>query len=381
MSGQTSLPATPPKVFPALDSLLWYIANHFFKTMEIVEPMKVLLALSGGVDSAVCAGLLRQAGYDVHGLVIRFSPAHEAAVFAAQTAAAELAIPLTVADCQPLFEKEVVVPFCNAYALGRTPNPCVLCNPAVKFHTLALQADLLGIEKIATGHYARLATQNGVTKVRMAKTIARDQSYMLYRLPPSILSRLLLPAGELSKDEIRALANQFSLSCADAPDSQEICFIPDGDYAAWLEKRGIKGKPGNFISPAGATLGAHQGVIHYTVGQRRGLGLALGRPAFVKSIDSNGDIRLAFDEETLATGLTLTNLCFSGGSALPSAGKYHVKIRSMAKPVECRLQLDAENARLTFALPQRSPAPGQHAVLYTEDVVVGGGIIDEVFYP
>ena len=334
----------------------------------------VLMALSGGVDSAVCVRLLQQAGHQVSGLVIRFSPAHQPAVDAAQRAALELGIPLEVADCQERFAREVIEPFCRDYTEGRTPNPCVVCNPMVKFHVLAQQADHMGIPLLATGHYARIVQQDGVYRVACAQSEARDQSYMLYRLPQPTLSRLLLPAGELEKPQIRALATEFGLSSAETPDSQEICFIPDGDYATYIARRGYPDKPGHFFGPDGQDLGPHKGIVHYTVGQRRGLGVSLGQPAFVKSIGGDGSVHLAYADDLWASAITLTDTV-PVDEPLPD-GYYQVKIRSMAKRVPCRLVGNA----LGFAQPQRAPAPGQHAVLYQDGVVMGGGVIAAVQY-
>ena len=339
---------------------------------------RVLMALSGGVDSAVCVRLLQQAGYDVTGVVIRFSPAHDAAVNAAGQAAKELGIPLEVADCQELFAKEVIGDFCHEYASGRTPNPCVNCNPKVKFYTLVEQADRMGIPFIATGHYARIVKLENTYHIACAQNLARDQSYMLYRLPQSILSRLILPAGEMDKVHVRELAVENGLSSANAPDSQEICFIPDGDYASYITAQGYPIKPGHFIGPDGQDLGPHQGIIHYTVGQRRGLGVSLGQPAFVKRIDESGDVHLAFAEDILAHSLSLKDVLATEGT-LP-AGEYGVKIRSMAKQVPCQLEIQDGNYRVLFEQAQRAPAPGQHAVLYNGDLVMGGGIISCVHY-
>lgn len=341
-------------------------------------PGKVLVGLSGGVDSAVCVRLLRQQGYEVQGVVIQFSPAHAASVQAAQTAAKELDIPLHVHHCEERFEQEVIRPFCAAYAAGRTPNPCVLCNPSVKFHELAQLADEMGIEYIASGHYARLQERDGMYFVARARSAARDQSYMLYRLPQSILRRLLLPVGEFEKPDIRAMAAQMGLSSADAPDSQEICFIPDGDYAAFIEKRGIPGLQGRFVGPGGEDLGPHKGVLHYTVGQRRGIGLSLGRPAFVKTIEPGGDIRLGYSGEEYFSSVLLQDVVTTSGAPLQSGQRCQVKVRSMARPVPCTIQvLPSGGIALLFDETQRAPAPGQAAVLYAEDLVIGGGTISQ----
>ena len=262
-----------------------------FGTFE--EQDKVLVALSGGVDSSVCIQILRDQGFDVQAVVIRFSPAHDAAVRAAQTVARQLGVPLIEEDCTEEFEQQVVEPFCAQYCAGRTPSPCVLCNPRVKFAALARVADRLGIRYIATGHYARVTEENGLYYVRAAVSPERDQSYMLYGLPQNILARLCLPVGEFEKSDIREMAASAQLASADAPDSQEICFIPDGDYAAYIAARGLVPLQGRFIGPDGEDLGPHKGVWHYTVGQRKGLNIAYGTPLFVRRIRPNGDVELA----------------------------------------------------------------------------------------
>ena len=350
-----------------------FLPGNGFSTFEAAD--KVLVGLSGGVDSAVCVNVLRQQGFEVQGAVIRFSPAHDKAVAEAQKAAAALGVPLTVIDAGEAFEKEVVEPFCAAYCAGRTPNPCVLCNPAVKFKLLAAEADMLGCRFIATGHYARVEDRgDGVYTVCKAVSTARDQSYMLYRLGQDILARLCLPLGEFEKEDIRQIARDLGLPCADSPDSMEICFIPDGDYAAFIRGRGLADKAGRFIAPDGQDLGPHKGVMHYTLGQRKGLGLALGKPAFVKAIRENGDVELGWAGEEFFSGMTLRDVCCAAGGELP-AGDYLVKIRSASKPVPCHY--DGKGA-VRFEEPARAPAPGQSAVFYGGGLVLGGGFIDQI---
>lgn len=336
---------------------------------------QVLVALSGGVDSSVCVRILQQQGYDVQAVVISFSAAHRPALDAARTAADELGIPLHIRYCEDAFEEQVVEPFCQAYANGLTPNPCVVCNPRVKFAQLAAEADERGIPYIASGHYARVRQIDGYFYVCKAVSPQRDQSYMLYRLNQSILRRLLLPVGEYEKPDIRALAHKAKLSSAQSPDSQEICFVPSGDYAAFIQHRGIQGKQGHFIGPNGENLGPHKGVLHYTVGQRRGLGIALGQPVFVKSIQANGNVQLAFGGQEYASSILLTDI--HTATALPlQDGAYDVKIRSMAAAVPCMVSTHAGKTSLCFNKPQRAPAPGQAAVLYQGPRVVGGGTIE-----
>lgn len=349
-------------------------AGSSFGTYENQD--KILVALSGGVDSSVCVQILKEQGFAVEGLVIEFSPAHKAAAESAEVAAKQLGIKLHKVQCYDLFEKCVIAPFCAEYADGKTPNPCVVCNPNVKFKILCDKADELGIEFVATGHYARVDTdENGVYHIQCAVSEARDQSYMLYRLPQNILKRLSLPVGEFEKPDIRQMAADLNLSCADAPDSQEICFIPDGNYPEYIENRGVKSKPGNFIAPDGKVIGPHKGVLHYTVGQRRGLNIALGKPVFVKSILENGDIKLAFGGDEYYKGFYVTDVFTCDGKAL--CGEYTVKIRSAAKPVPCTVANDENGIYVSFEQPVRAPAPGQSAVFYRGDLVMGGGYIDK----
>lgn len=339
---------------------------------------RVLVGMSGGVDSSVCVELLRQAGYQVEGAVIRFSPAHDAAVAAACETARQLQVPIQVLDCQEEFDQQVVLPFCADYCAGRTPNPCIICNPRVKFKALCRAADLAGIPYIATGHYARIAKKQGFFAVQKAVSEARDQSYMLYRLEQSVLSRLLLPLGSYEKAAIREMARQKQLSCADAPDSQEICFIPDKDYASYIARRGYSSPQGSFIAPDGRRLGPHKGIIHYTVGQRKGLGLSLNQPAFVRRICENGDILLGFSGQEYYCGITLTDPVVTLGPILPQS-HYQIKVRSMAKPVGCTVTAVSEKQiQLVFDQPARAPAPGQSAVLYNGDLVAAGGFIAQL---
>ena len=343
-----------------------------FNTFEKQD--KILVGLSGGVDSSVAVRILQEQGFAVQGAVIRFSPAHDGAVAAARETAEALQIPLHVLDASQAFEDHVIRPFCESYCAGRTPNPCIACNPLVKFRLLADKAEELGCPFIATGHYARIDVgADGVHRVAVPASTARDQSYMLYRLPQDILRKLVLPLGEFEKDTVREMARQAHLACADAPDSMEICFIPDGDYSAFIRARGFQPRSGRFLGPDGADLGPHAGMDHYTVGQRKGLGIAVGRPLFVKAILPSGDIQLAETGQEYNAAIRLTRMATPDGAPLP-AGDYLVKIRSAARPVPCRY----DGAGLvTFPEPVRAPAPGQSAVFYRDGLVYGGGIIDE----
>lgn len=344
---------------------------------EKIQDRKILVALSGGVDSSVCVHLLKEQGYAVTGLVLKMSPAHDGTVEDAKIAAEQLGIPLIVGDMQKEFEEKVISYFVGEYRKGRTPNPCIVCNPLVKFKALVDYADREGIEKVATGHYAGLRREGEHTLLTLGDSAARDQSYMLCRLDQSVFSRLVFPLAELGKDRVREIASELGLSCADKPDSQENCFIPDNDYAAFIEARAGKCPEGDFISPEGKVCGKHLGILHYTVGQRKKLGIALGRPVFIREIDPvTNRIYLADSGDEYAPGIIVTDLSETFPGAFRDGGRYGVKIRSRAPIAPCTVHLKEDNtAEVVFDSPQRAPAPGQLAAFYDGDIVIGGGFI------
>lgn len=345
--------------------------------MQNKESRKVLVALSGGVDSTVCVHLLKEQGYEVAGLVMKMSPAHDSTVQAAQESADSLGIPLYVRDLTESFREKVIDYFASEYMQGRTPNPCVVCNPLIKFKTLVDAADELGYDFVATGHYARLEQRDGKALLKRGASLKRDQSYMLYRLDQRILTRLLLPLSELEKDEVREIAARLGVTAANKPDSQENCFIPDNDYAGYIERHYGKSKDGQFISPEGKPCGAHAGILHYTVGQRKGLGIALGRPVFIREIDpASGNIYLADSGQEYFSEITLSAVTSVSGDPLTTQ-KVQVKIRSAATPCDATLLVSEDTVKLVFDLPQRATAKGQSAVLYDGDTVLGGGFIED----
>ena len=337
----------------------------------------VMLALSGGVDSSVCTAILKEAGYEVRSVVMKMSEAHEGTVQAAKKAAEALDIPITVLDLQEEFKNLVINPFMSDYQNARTPNPCIICNPLIKFKYLKEAADREGCEFIATGHYAKIENQNGRYFIKKAASAARDQSYMLYRLPQDILSRLILPLSEFSKDEIRAKAKELGLFCADAPDSQENCFIPDNDYAKYIIEHGGVNKDGFFVSPDGKKIGAHKGIIHYTVGQRKGLGVALGQPVFVNKIDAqSGDVYLTFAGGQMRDKIEVEGCVFQLKESLSKPIRADVKIRSAARAQAALVTpLENGNVLVEFEESVSAPASGQSAVFYVDDCVLGGGFI------
>lgn len=342
----------------------------------IPECKNILVGLSGGVDSAACACLLTDAGHTVRCAYFVLSDVHLPGQAAAADVAAALGLPLDIIDLRDTFYARIIRPFCADYCAGITPNPCVLCNPTVKFAALCDAADRCGCDAIATGHYARIEQRGSVAVLRKAANSQRDQSYMLYRLEQPQLKRLMLPLGGLDKEQIRRLAHARGLAAADAPDSQEICFVPDDDYAGFIHAAGHRGKQGRFIAPDGADLGAHKGVEYYTIGQRRGLGLSYGQPLFVREILPNGDIRLGLSGQEFAAGVDIFNCNVNPLYSLDPGAVYQVKLRSATRPANCTVTgVTSDGVTLTFDEPQRAPAPGQSAVLYDGEYVAGGGII------
>ncbi len=340
----------------------------------------VLVAVSGGVDSAVAVEELRAQGYTVGGVVMRMSPAHDIAVEQANAVAEVLDFPLFVEDCTALFEEKVITPFVSEYLAGRTPNPCIFCNPAVKFHILAAVADREGYQWIATGHYAKVEhTQNGAL-LKRGEDLSRDQSYMLYRLDQPILQRLLLPLAELPKQTVREKARLLNLPCAEQPDSQEICFLPNGDYASFITERVGEQSGGELIAPDGTVCGHHNGILHYTIGQRKHLGVALGRPVFVDRIDpqTNRVYLVDFGNEWRSS-VTITDMVSVSGVLPTEAFPCQGKIRSQAKPADAVCTPSENEWQINFTTPQRAPAPGQSVVLYQNDTVLSGGYCKESF--
>ena len=336
---------------------------------------KVALGLSGGVDSAAAALLLREAGYEVHGfwLDLGIGSPEKAA-----RAAAQLDIPFGVLDVKERHEALVRAPFAEAYRAGRTPNPCVVCNPTVKLPALLEAAEAIGAGQIATGHYARIEEKNGRPCLRRADAL-KDQSYMLARVGPEILGKLLLPLAEKTKPEIRALAASLGLSAAAEPDSQDICFIPDGDYGAWLEARGMGLPEGDFTDSSGKVLGRHRGAHRYTVGQRRGLGVSAESRLYVCGMDMAHNRVILGPEETLMTDTLYIKDIRWGAMENPEAPfRCEVKPRSRPATYPAEVSPWEDGLRIRFDSPLRRIAPGQLAVGYDgEGFVLFAGTVQE----
>lgn len=353
---------------------------------------KVVVGMSGGVDSSVAAYLLKQQGYEVIGVTMQIWQDAEriveeenggccglSAVEDARRVAAQLEIPYYVMNFKDSFQKNVVDYFVEEYLNGRTPNPCIACNRYVKWESLLQRSLSIGADYIATGHYARIVKlPNGRYTLRRSATLAKDQTYALYNLTQEQLQRTLMPVGEYSKEEIRKIAEDIQLQVANKPDSQDICFVPDGDYAGFIEKTaGKQLQRGNFVTVDGTVLGEHKGIIHYTVGQRKGLGLALGYPAFVLEIrPETNEVVIGTHEESMAKSLRAGNLNFMSIEDLTEPMRVFTKIRYNHRGVWATIEKTGEDEILcTFEEPQRAVTPGQAVVFYDGEYVLGGGTI------
>lgn len=348
----------------------------------------IAVALSGGVDSAVAALLLRQQGHEVCGVTMRIrassSSSAEPALEDARQVARQLGIPHRIFDLEASFAARVVKPFCSAYLAGRTPNPCPACNRLLKFgELLALARQELGAELLATGHYARLSREPSLGRWQLRRGVdpAKDQSYVLHGLSQQQLAQCRFPLGELRKDEeVRRLAAGAGLELAGKKESQDACFI-GGDLRRFLQQQvGGSIRPGRIVDRAGRELGEHPGVAFYTLGQRRGLGRGHGQPLYVVEIRPETDELVVGPlEQTLASGLRCRSFNWV---SLPPTGRLacQVKIRYAAPPQPAVLELDGdgEGCRIEFARPQPSITPGQGAVAYRDDLLVGGGEIETV---
>ncbi len=341
---------------------------------------RIVVGMSGGVDSAVCAYLLREAGCEVTGVTLRTWEEKEnrcCEIGKARLTAQQLDIRYQPWNMLPPFREHVVKPFLEEYMQGRTPNPCVECNRYVKWEGLLHMADVLQADYVATGHYAAVVRlENGRLAVRQAEDKKKDQSYMLYRLTQEQLARTFLPLGNLTKPEVREVAAEAELAPKNQADSQEICFVTDGSYADFLEREVGPFTEGNFIDADGNIQGRHRGIACYTVGQRKGLGLALGYPAYVKEIRPQtnevviGSEASLFTNEIFCNELSLMGLPEIGNEVL----RVLVRIRyhHAGEYAEIRRAGD-DRIRISFEKPVRAPTPGQSAVFYNEDTVVLGG--------
>lgn len=333
--------------------------------------MKIVVGFSGGVDSTLAAKLLLDQGFEVVGayLSIGLNGAADA-----ENSAGELGIPLIVKDIKNALEDNVCTPFVNAYLAGKTPNPCVLCNPRVKFPSLLKIAEEEGASLIATGHYARVVRRDEKYHLLSAKS-SNDQSYMLCGLDQSILSRLVLPLGELEKSEVRRLAEEHGLSAAAKPDSMEICFIPDGNYENYIEKRHGASGEGDFIDNEGNVIGRHLGITHYTVGQRRGLGISAGQRLYVSAIDAGKNTVTLVPEADFYTDKFVARSPFWTADAPRIPLDCAVKVRHSRVSYPARVFADESGFLVYLNQKIKKPSPGQFAVFYNNDELLGGAEI------
>lgn len=352
----------------------------------------VLIALSGGVDSAVCALLLQNQGYSCMAATMRLRAPEcgengcctEEDIRLARGVAEKLGIPYEIYDFSTDFSSVVIDDFVRTYCEGGTPNPCIVCNRHLKFEMLFKKGEECGASKIATGHYARICYDESSGRYRLLRALdpAKDQSYVLYTLTQGQLSRTLFPLGEMIKNEVRALAAQNGFENAERRDSQDICFIDDGeDYASFIEKRlGKNFESGDFVDTDGRVLGRHRGIIRYTIGQRKGLGLALPEPLYVKQKDMQANrVILSKEEGLFSDTLEADSVNLISVAEIGAPMRVRAKVRyRQSEQWATVTQLDRDRIRVVFDEPQRAIALGQSVVLYDGDTVVGGGKIAKV---
>jgi len=353
-------------------------------------PERVLVAMSGGVDSAVAAALLHRQGYDVVGVTLRLYTEPDETVISsgrtccgiedvgdARAAAQAIGIPHYVLNMEREFERDVVDAFVDAYANGRTPNPCLNCNQYVKFDTLLQRALAMGVDRLATGHYASIERDGDVHRLHRATDEAKDQSYVLYTLSQDALRRTLFPLGGMTKAETRAVAREAGLPLADKPDSVDICFVPGGDYREFVAGRGLVSEPGVIERTDGTVAGTHAGIASYTVGQRRGLGIAEGERRFVTDIDARRNVIVIGDERDLHRRRVVASAPHWVVDEPALGEPLLARIRYHAEGAQARVvRLDADGFEVEFSAAVRAPAPGQAIVLYRGQEVVGGGVIE-----
>lgn len=350
---------------------------------------KVIVGMSGGVDSSVAAFLLKEQGYQVIGVTMRTweggcgktadDEGGNDAVRDAARVAEKLGIPHYVMDFRDEFEQNVIKYFVDEYKSGRTPNPCIACNRYVKWEALLKRGQELGADLIATGHYAVIKKYpaTGRYSVCNAVTDAKDQTYALYNLTQKQLASTIMPIGEYTKDEVREIAKKIDLEISSKPDSQDICFIPDGDYASFIKKYdGTEFRPGDFVDMQGNVMGRHKGIIHYTVGQRKGLGISAGKHVYVHHIDKkNNRVVLCNNDELFTRDVSAVNVNFMALEKIDGEIRAEAKIRYSHKKSPCTVSMKDGVLKCVFDEPQRAATPGQSLVVYDNEYVLCGGTI------
>ncbi|QCX32742.1 tRNA 2-thiouridine(34) synthase MnmA [Caloramator sp. E03] len=355
---------------------------------------KVVVGMSGGVDSSVTAYLLQKSGYDVIGITMQVWPYNKeyeereggccslSAVNDARRVADMLNIPFYVMNFKEVFEKKVIQYFVDEYIAGRTPNPCIACNKHIKFDEFLRKAHGIGAKYIATGHYAKIVKDENTNRYLLlrSKDALKDQTYVLYNMTQYQLQHTLMPLGDYTKDKVREIAKEIGLSVASKPDSEEICFIPDNDYGKFIKERvPEKIHPGNFVDREGNILGRHKGIANYTIGQRKGLGIALGRPAYVVDIiPERNEVVLGEEKEVFNSRLYAKDVNLIPFDNLKKEMKVTAKIRYSAKETPATIYPYKEGIVVEFDTPVRAITKGQSVVFYNDDIVVGGGVIDDI---
>jgi len=351
---------------------------------------RILAAMSGGVDSSVAALLLQRQGWEVIGISMdlydfsKVTKNREGTccslddLYDARRVCDTLHIPYYVLNLRDEFRREVIDPFVREYSTGRTPNPCILCNEHLKFRALLRKADELGAEGVATGHYAVIRREpSGRCRLFAAPDESKDQSYFLFSLDSERLRRIHFPVGEMRKDEVRRIAEGAGLPVFEKRQSQDICFVTDHSYADFLNRSGIEEREGQFLDRAGNVLGTHKGVLRFTVGQRKGLGIAAKEPLYVVAIDAEKNaIILGTEDETLSVSTRVGRFSFVSGTPPAREFRATVKVRFRHPGADATVRKEGDHFRVVFDSPQRSVTPGQALVLYEGKEVLGGGWIE-----
>ncbi len=337
---------------------------------------RIVVAMSGGVDSSVAAARLQEQGYEVIGATMQLWEGADA-VTAAKPVAEQLGIPFHAVDMQTSFSDQVVDPFVTEYLSGRTPNPCARCNKVIKFGQLLELCDQLGADFLATGHYVDLVQHEGYWQLSKGADRDKDQSYFLFALGQHQLARCLFPLGRMSKDQVRRYAAALQLSSADKAESQDICFIPDGDYSRFLENyAATEGKDGDIIHMSGQVLGRHQGYYRYTIGQRKGLGISWTEPLYVVAIDAARNQVIVAEKEHLSRRTMLVDQCVWNLPEPVDGLELNCRIRNRHQEAPALVEPQAnQQFKVSFSTPQQGITPGQAAVFYAGERIVGGGWI------